>query len=688
MANNPLLNNPALPRFSEISPEHVEAALDELLPQLSREFQTLEKKAEPSWEGLIEPLCQLEETLNLCWSPVAHLNSVANSSALRKSYQTGQKKVVDFSLRLSQSRPLYDALLKMQNGSVWETLDESQRRCIQGRALHAKLAGVGLEAKAKEDFIALSKGLSELETQFSNNVLDATKAYALVLKDKKDSEGLPESLLKVSAQNFKRRFDERKATQERGPWLITLESAVVIPFLENSKRRDLREQVYRAYITRASDGSYDNTPLMSQILQKRQTLARILGYERYADVSLAAKMVQSVDTVLKFEEDLRVAVWERGKAELEELRAFAREAGESEELRHWDLAYWAKRLQEHVLGFKEEELRPYFSLDRVLEGLFTLAKELFAVRIENADGQAPVWHKDVRFFKMFDGGGQHLASFYLDPFSRPENKRGGAWMNECLSRVEKKGKITSPVAYLVCNFTPPAGDTPSLLTFQEVLTLFHEFGHGLQHMLTKVRYYDVSGIRGVEWDAVELPSQFMENWCYHRPTLERLARHYKTGEVLPEEYFAKLAREKTFRAASQTLRQIQFALIDLKLHTEFDPFSGRSVFDVQKEVALRTSLLPPLEEDRFLCSFSHIFAGGYAAGYYGYKWAEVMSADAFAAFEEEDLDDEQAVRTIGLRFRNTILAKGGGRHPLEVFIDFRGREPMPDALLRHLGLGA
>jgi oligopeptidase A len=431
---------------------------------------------------------------------------------------------------------------------------------------------------------------------------------------------------------------------------------------------------------RAGTGTHDNSDKLLRILQIRREQAQLLGYASFAEMSLAQKMAPSVEAVYRLLEDLRTASWSGAEQELADMQACAGRHGFHQPLVQWDMAYWAKRLQEERFQFRDEDLRCYFALPRVLEGLFALVHKLFGIQVEAADGQAPVWHSDVRFFNIYNHQRDHIASFYLDPYSRPENKRSGAWMDDCVSHYrDAGGELSLPVAYLFCNMAPPLAGAPALMTFNEVETLFHEFGHGLQHMLTQVEYLDVSGINGVEWDAVELPSQFMENWCYHRPTLMGMARHYHDGSPLPDELFTKLNAAKTFRAGQMMLRQLQFALVDLRLHDGFDPFAAESPFTVQVEVAQITSLLPPLPEDRFLCSFSHIFCGGYAAGYYSYKWAEVLSADAFHAFEEAGLDTDDAMVSTGQRFRETILALGGSVHPLQVFTQFRGREPQVEA---------
>jgi oligopeptidase A len=468
--------------------------------------------------------------------------------------------------------------------------------------------------------------------------------------------------------------------------------------MQHSRRRELRERLYRAYIARASSGDFDNTPLITQILKLRQEMARLLEYQNYADLSLATKMASGVQAVATLHEKLRVASFDRAHREFQELKEFSRTHAELQiatdtetmELQHWDVSFWAERLREDRYDFSEEELRPYFPLPRVLEGLFALAERLFEVKICSADGEVPVWHEDVRFFRITGENEIPLAAFYLDPYSRPQEKRGGAWMDECTGRSRLFSDAIAgqrlPVAYLVCNQSPPVDGQPSLMRFREVETLFHEFGHGLQHMLTSVDYGFAAGINGVEHDAIELASQFMENWCYHRDTLLAMGCHYETNESLPTTFYDKICAARTFRAGEQMVRQLLFGLTDMMLHDGYDPDGDVTPFDIQRAVAETTSTLPLLADDRFLCSFSHIFAGGYAAGYYAYKWAEVLSADAFAMFEETGLEDPEAVATVGRRFRDTVLAMGGSQPAMDVFMAFRGREPDPAPLLRHSGL--
>ena len=690
---NPLLQSSVFPRFDLIRPEHVVPAMQQLLTELEAALQQLEAQAQPTWEGLVEPLERLTDCLNVTWGTVGHLMGVKNSEELRQAHQAVQPDVVQFSMRLGQSPAIYQGLKALKASPTWSSCDPAQQRIVDSLIRDAELAGVGLQGQERERFNEIQQELARLSTAFSNHVLDATKAFVLTLDKPEDIEGLPPSLLQLAAQAA-RQAGAATATPEHGPWRITLDSPSFGPFMEHSRRRDLREQLYRAFITRASSGAEDNSPLLRSILSLRQEQAQLLGYGSFAALSLASKMAPDVATVERFLEELRQASFTAAQHDLEDLRNCARTAGaaKAENLCHWDLAFWAERLREQRYAFNDEELRPYFPLPCVLDGLFTLVQRLFGVQIRPAHGEAAVWHEDVRFFRIYDSQEQPIAAFYLDPYSRPAEKRGGAWMDECVGRsriLAAPGQMVRlPVAYLICNQTPPVDGKPALMSFHEVKTLFHEFGHGLHHMLTTVDYGLAAGIHNVEWDAVELPSQFMENWCYHRETLMGMSAHVETGEPLPEELYHKLCAARTYRAGSLMLRQLYFACLDMALHYHFDPQGSETPFDVQQRVAALTTVLPPLPEDRFLCSFGHIFAGGYAAGYYSYKWAEVLSADAFAAFEEAGLDNAAALAATGRRYRNSILALGGSRPPMEIFREFRGREPSTAALLRHSGLAA
>ncbi len=688
--DNPLLIGKGLPPFEAIKPEHVVPAIRQLLAQLDEELAQLEDHVQPTWTGLVEPLDRLGERLSWSWGIVGHLMGVKNSPELREAFETVQPDVVQFYNKLNQSQAIYQAFKALRASDDWASLESAQQRIVEAAIRDAELSGVGLTGEKRDRFNAIQLELAELSTKFGNHVLDATKAFSLTLTQKEEVDGLPPSLTSLAAQAA-RAAGAENATAEAGPWRITLDFPSFGPFMQHSTRRDLREKLYKAYISRASSGDLDNNPLIQRILQLRQEEARLLGFNSYAELSLASKMAPNVGAVEALLEELRHASYDAAAQELEELKAFAAaKTLESSDLKHWDISFWAERQREEKFAFSAEELRPYFPLPQVLNGLFSLVNRIFGVTITAADGQAPVWHEDVRYFQIADEIGEAIAYFYLDPYSRPAEKRGGAWMNDCIGRakITENGttNIRKPIAYLVCNQTPPVDGKPSLMTFGEVETLFHEFGHGLQHMLTKVDYAGAAGINNVEWDAVELPSQFMENWCYHRETLLGMAKHYETGEPLPEHYYQKLLAARNYMSGTAMLRQLHFSLVDIELHHSYQPGGNESVTDVRNRIAKTTTILPPLPEDTFLCAFGHIFAGGYAAGYYSYKWAEVLSADAFAAFEEAGLDSDLTLAATGKRFRDTVLALGGSKQPMEVFKSFRGREPSTAPLLKHSGL--
>lgn len=695
----PLLVAEGLPPFERITPEAVRAQIPALLAELEQELTALEGRlaaavAAPTplgWQEVMDPLHRLGERLRWSWGVVSHLNGVCNGPELREAHASQQAAVVAFGNRAGQSRVIFEALQKLE---AQGGLDPTQARILAAERREMEQRGVGLSGAEQEAFNAASQEMAELSTRFGNQVLDATNSWTLKLERSEEVEGLPQSLRALLA-DAARQAGEAGATAEEGPWLLGLDFPRYGPFLQYSRRRDLRERLYRAHVSRASgqgEGSADNGPLIERILTLRQEQAQRLGYRHWADLSLASKMAGSVEEVERLLEELRAAAWPMAQQELEELRACAARQGaaEAEDLQPWDVSFWAETLRQEKFALDSEALRPWFPLPQVLEGVFGLCERLFGIRIEAADGQAPLWHPDVRFFLVQEAGdGTPLAAFYLDPYSRPGSKRGGAWMDECLGLQRRAdGSTVLPVAYLVGNQSPPVGDTPSLMTFAEVETLFHEFGHGLQHMLTTVERPQAAGINNVEWDAVELPSQFMENWCYERTTLMGMARHWQSGEPLPEADYQKLLAARTFLAGAATLRQVHFALTDLRLHSSWTPELGLSPEQLRRRIAATTTVLAPLPEDALLCSFSHIFAGGYSAGYYSYKWAEVLSADAFSAFEEVGLANEEAIRAAGRRFRETVLSLGGSRHPAEVFEQFRGRAPSTEALIRHSGLVA
>ena len=686
--NNPLLATTGLPDFAAIRSEHIVPAIKQIIENATKRLSEIERDLTATWDGSLGRLEQLDPPFEYGWKPVGHLFGVLNSDELRTAYETVLPEVVQFGLRASQSEPIYRTIKLLRESAEWKTLNEAQQRIIVDRIKGAELSGIGLVGADRERFNAIEQELSQLSTEFSNHVLDATKAFSLDITQATDAQGWPATLRNLASKSWNTAHPAatNKATATDGPWRITLEPPLFGPFMEHCRNSVLREQLYRAYVTRASSGEMNNDPLISRFLALRQEKARLLGYQNFAEVSLAKKMAPDVATIRKMFADLRTAAWDAAVKDLEDIRGLRSSRGESGPLNVWDVAYWAERLREERYAYTDDELRPYFPFEKVLDGLFLLLGRLFEIEIRQQK-DVSVWHPDVRFYRVHDAAGTLIASFYLDPYSRPENKRGGAWMDDCLGRRKSGTGVQLPVAHLVCNQTPPHGDTPSLMSFREVETLFHEMGHGLQHMLTKVDFADAAGINGIEWDAVELPSQFMENWCYHRPTLLGLTGHYQTGEPLPESLFEKVRAARNFRAGSMTLRQLLFGMTDIALHCDFDLNGPETVHELNRRHSQQMSVLPMLPEDRSLCSFTHIFSGGYAAGYYSYKWAEILSADAFSAFEEAGLDNVASIQETGRRFRDTVLALGGSRHPMDVFRTFRGREPQVDALLRHTGLG-
>ncbi|XP_042498326.1 probable cytosolic oligopeptidase A isoform X2 [Macadamia integrifolia] len=666
LQGNPLLQDFVFPPFDVVEAKHVRPGILALIKKLENDLVELEKTVEPTWPKLVEPLEKIVDRLQVVWGMVNHLKSVKDSPELRSAIEEVQPEKVKFELKLGQSKPIYEAFRAIQQSSDWQTMSDASKRIVESQIKEAVLGGVSLEDNKRDRFNNIEQELEKLSQKFGENVLDATKGFQKLITDKKDIDGLPASALGLAAQTAVSKGHEN-ATAENGPWVITLDAPSFLPVMQHARDRSLREEVYRAYVSLASSGDLDNTPIIEQILKLRLEKAKLLGYTNYAEVSMAMKMA-TVDKAAELLEKIRSASWDAAVQDMEDLKNFSREQGsvEANDLSHWDINFWSERFRESKYDINEEELRPFFSLPKVMDGLFSLAKMLFDIDIEPADGLAPVWNNDVRFYCVKDSSGNPTAYFYFDPYSRPDEKRGGAWMDEVVGRSRALShdgtSARLPVAHMVCNQTPPVGDKPSLMTFREVETVFHEFGHALQHMLTKQDEGLVSGIRRIEWDAVELPSQFMENWCYQRGTLMSIAKHYETGESLPEEVYLKLLAARTFRAGSLSLRQIRFATLDLELHTKYVPGGSESIYDIDRRVSKRTQVIPLLPEDRFLCGFSHIFAGGYAAGYYSYKWAEVLSADAFSAFEDAGLDNKK------------------------VFVEFRGREPSPEALLRHNGL--
>jgi oligopeptidase A len=693
--SSPLLQGQGLPEFGAITSDQVKQDVPVILKQVDEAFTAYERRLEVilgsqtalDWTTVMGPLQEFGERLRWSWGVVSHLNGVCNSSELRAAHAEQQPEVVRLGNRLGQSQVLHSALKRLQESAV-HPLTPTQSRILRSELLSMQHRGVGLSGADKAKFNEASERLAALSTEFGNHVLDATQQWTLKLTHADEVVGLPHRALEALAAAARDAGDSA-ATADEGPWLLGLDMPRYLPFLTHANNRSLREMAYRAHVGRASSGEHDNRSQIEEILSLKGQQAARLGYAHWADVSLASKMAKDVDEVEELLEELRVAAFPAAERELDDLKALARRHGaaEAENLAPWDLPFWSEKLRQERFDLDQETLRPWFPLPQVLDGLFGLCNRLFGVVIEAADGEAPIWHQDVRYFRVQRQDGTPLASFYLDPYSRPASKRGGAWMDECLGRkTNPDGSCVLPVAYLICNQTPPVGDTPSLMSFEEVETLFHEFGHGLQHLLTTVDEPEAAGISNVEWDAVELPSQFMENWCLDRTTLTGMARHWQTNEPLPEKEFQKLRKSRTFNAGLATLRQVHFALSDLRLHSSWTPELGITPDELRRDVATTTTVMPPIPEDQFLCAFGHIFAGGYAAGYYSYKWAEVLSADAFAAFEDAGLDDEQKVQSTGALFRDTVLSLGGSRSPSEVFEAFRGRPASTEALIRHSGL--
>ncbi|REC95376.1 oligopeptidase A [Kushneria indalinina] len=676
MSTNPLLESHALPPFEAITPDIIEPAVDDLLARNRAAIETLVEKGDYTWQGLAAPLEAINDQLSQAWSPVSHLNATMNSPALREAYQACLPKLSAYGTWLGQHEGLFKAFQTLADSDEYAQLDQGQRKSIDNTLRDFRLAGVDLPAEKKARFGEIQARLSTLSNTFSNNVLDATQAWHLDVPRKRLG-GLPQSALETLAANA-----EAKGVEG---YRITLDFPSFFPIMSHADDRALREEVYTAFVTRASDqgpgaGEFDNSEVMAEIVTLRQEIASLAGFDTYADYSMATKMADSPDQVLDFLHDLAERAVPQATKEFRNLSDFARDELGIETLAPWDTGYASEKLREARYAISQEELRPYFPAPGAVDGLFRVIGKLFNVSFRE-NTQAPRWHSDVRFFDILEGD-DVIAGFYLDLYAR-ESKRGGAWMDECrVRRVRGDGDIQLPVAYLTCNFTRPVGDRPALLTHDEVLTLFHEFGHGLHHMLTRQQVADISGINGVAWDAVELPSQFMENYCWVREGLDLIASHVDTGEPLPDDLLERLQAARNFQSAMTMVRQLEFSLFDLRLHREHQTPDAGDIQSLLDSVRQQVSVVPRVEFNRFQHGFSHIFAGGYAAGYYSYKWAEVLSADAWSAFEEAGVFDQ----TTGMRFRTSILEQGGARDAAVLFEEFRGREPSIEPLLRHSGI--
>jgi len=680
MTANPLLDPATLPRFNTIAASDIEPAVSSVLSDNRRQLKAIlavQQDGQPTWETLMSPLDELEDRLSKVWSTVSHLNAVKNTPQIRAAYEKCQPLITEYYTEMGQNRELFEAIGRLEARADELGLDQSQRKILRDYLLEFRLAGVDLPAEKKARFAELESTLSSLSNRFSNNVLDATMNWSRLVSDEAQLAGVPESTRQAAAEAA-----QRKGLQG---WLLTLDFPCYMGVMTNADNRELRQELYTAYVTRASDQgphdpSLDNQELITQILSCRAELAQLLGYRHYADVSTARKMAGSAERVNAFLQELTELAVPAAREEYQRLRGFANEVCGIADLQAWDILYCSEKLRQQSFAISQEELRPYFPLPQVREGLFEVASRLYGITI-TPDTDMETWDESVSGWSIHRDG-DLLARFYLDLFTR-EGKRGGAWMAECRSRrVLADGSVQTPVAYLVCNFAAGTGGNPPRLTHNEVTTLFHEFGHGLHHMLTRERHLRSSGINGVAWDAVELPSQLMENWCWDPEAIALISSHYESGETLPEALLGKLLAARNFQAAMATVRQLEFAQIDFRFHQLAGNVDASHVMELVRSVQALTSVYPVPEFNRFQNSFSHIFAGGYAAGYYSYKWAEVLSADVFSAFAANGVFDAET----GNRFLERILSRGGGADPLDLFKDFMGREPQIEALLIQDGL--
>ena len=675
---NPLLEKSDLPQFSKIKPEHIQPAIEQLIQECRKTTEQVLNQPNFSWENFCQPLAEVNERLSRAWSPVSHLNAVKNSPELREVYQACLPLLAEYGTWVGQHQGLYNAYLQLKNSAEFAHYSQAQKKAIENSLRDFELSGISLPPEQQKRYGEIVTRLSELNSQFSNNVLDATMGWEKIVADENQLKGLPESALQAAKQSAQNKGVEG--------YRFTLEIPSYLPVMTYCENRQLREEMYRAFVTRASEqgpnaGKWDNSAVMEEILTLRVELAKLLGFEHYTDLSLATKMAENPQQVFDFLENLAVRCKPQGEKELAELEEFCKTTENVTALEPWDITFYSEKQKQAQYSINDEELRPYFPEDRVLSGLFELIKRIFNIRAVERFG-VDTWHKDVRFFDLIDETDEVRGSFYLDLYAR-EHKRGGAWMDDCIGRKRKAdGSLQKPVAYLTCNFNAPIGDQPALFTHDEVTTLFHEFGHGIHHMLTQIDIGEVAGINGVPWDAVELPSQFLENWCWEEQALAFISGHYQTGEPLPKEKLTQLLKAKNFQAAMFVLRQLEFGLFDFRLHHNYQPKKADQILDQLKSVKQQVAVIKGVEWARTPHSFSHIFAGGYAAGYYSYLWAEVLSADAYSRFEEEGIFNP----TTGKSFLDEILTRGGSEEPMTLFERFRGRKPTLDALLRHKGI--
>ena len=676
--NNALIESGQLPAFNKIQPAEIKPEIERIINHNRLEIKRLAQQNQHNWDNLIKPLSLLNDQLDKTWSPIRHLNSVKSSPELRDAYNGCLPLLSEYATEVSQNRDLYQGYLHIADSDEFSSFSEAQQKAVTDALLHFRLGGVELDGEAATRYQQLQKDLSELQSGFENNLLDSTQSWQYLTEDESELKGLPDYALAM--------LQQLAAQKELDGYRVTLDMPCYLAIITYAENRDLRRAIYEAYTTRASsegvtDKIWDNAEKMVEIVAKRQEKAKILGFENYAAYSLETKMASSVEQVNAFLMDLAQRTHQAAIDEVNERQAYAENLGFEGELEAWDYGYYSEKLKQSKYQISDEDLKPYFADTRVVSGLFDIVENLYGVHISAIEEGIDRWDDSVRFYQVTDHQDEVIGYFYLDLYAR-EHKRGGAWMDECVNRYHIDGRTQLPVAYLTCNLTPPLGNEPALFTHDEVITLFHEFGHGLHHMLTRIDVPDVAGINGVEWDAVELPSQFMENFCWERKALDLFARHYQTDEPLPEILFDRMVAARNFQSALQMLRQLEFSLFDIQLHQVTEITSAEQIQQVLDNVRAEVSVVKTPAFNRFQNGFSHIFAGGYAAGYYSYKWAEVLSADAFAAFEEEGLFNPET----GQRFLHCVLEQGGSRPAMESFCCFRGREPEIDALLRHSGI--
>ncbi|KMV28969.1 oligopeptidase A [Photobacterium swingsii] len=677
--SNPLLTMTDLPPFSLIKAEHIQPAVEQAIADCRAKVEeVLANDAPPSWDSICEPLAETDDRLSRIWSPVSHLNGVKNSAELREAYESCLPMLSDYGTWVGQHKGLYEAYKAIKASDAFATMNQAQQKSVTDALKEFELSGIGLPADEQHRYGEISKRLSELASTFSNNVLDATMGWSKQVTDEAELAGLPESAMQAA--------QAAAQAKELEGYLFTLEIPSYLPMMTYCENSALRQEMYEAFVTRASDrgpnaGTWDNSEIIAEKLKLSHELARLLGFSTYSEKSLATKMAESPEQVLGFLNDLATRAKPQGEREVAELRAFAKDEFGADDLQPWDFAFYSEKLKQHRYSISDEQLRPYFPEKTAVSGLFEVLKRVFGMDVKQRDG-VDVWDDTVTFYDIFDSKGELRGSFYLDLYAR-EHKRGGAWMDECMvRRTRLDGSLQTPVAYLTCNFNKPIGDKPALFTHDEVVTLFHETGHGIHHMLTQIDAPAVSGINGVPWDAVELPSQFLENWCWEEEALAFISGHFETGEALPKEMLDKMLAAKNFQSAMGILRQLEFGLFDFSLYTQYDPEIGAQVLETLFDIKSRVSVVQSPEWGRFPHSFSHIFAGGYSAGYYSYLWAELLSADAFSRFEEEGIFNPQT----GADFLDCILERGGSEEPMALFKRFRGREPQLDAMLRHCGI--